>query len=72
MSVVKGQGSVIPCTKPEKTCRKWILQAYLGRNKLTGKPEKKQRRFQGTKTEAKRALREFIAERRARPTSTSP
>lgn len=62
MSVVKGQGSVIPCTKPEKTCRKWILQAYLGRNKLTGKPEKKQRRFQGTKTEAKRALREFIAE----------
>lgn len=62
MAAVKGQGSVIPRTKPEKTCRKWTLQVYLGRNKLTGKQEKRQRRFQGTKTEAKRALREFIAE----------
>lgn len=62
MGAVKGSGSIIPCDKPEKTCRNWILQVHLGRNKLTGKYEKKQRRFHGSKTQAKQALRGFIAE----------
>lgn len=62
MTSAKGRGSIIPCEKPERTCRKWILQVHLGRNKFTGKYEKKQRRFAGTKTEAKRALQVFIAE----------
>lgn len=56
-------GCIVPLEKPVKTCRKWKLQVSLGYYDPVKKCyPKKSRRFKGTKTEAKRALREFIAE----------
>lgn len=60
--IISSKGSIIPLEKPVKTCKKWKLQVYLGKDKLTGKEVKKSRRFSGTKKEANRALREFIEE----------
>ncbi len=63
MGVTCSDGCVIPLEKPVKTCRKWKLQVSLGYYDPVRKCyPKKSRRFKGTKTEAKKALRKFIAE----------
>lgn len=48
--------------KPKNKCRKWQLRVPVGVNPRTGKCKIKTRRFNGTWTEAKRALREFVIE----------
>ena len=48
--------------KPKSKCRKWKLVVSLGKDPRTGKYRQKARIFQGTYTEAQRALREFVAE----------
>lgn len=48
--------------KPKNKCRKWQLRVPVGVNPRTGKYKIKTRRFNGTWTEAKRALREFVIE----------
>ena len=62
MAEVKGQGSIIQLEKdkPKSKCRKWQLRASVGMDPRTGKYKTRTRRFTGT--QAKAALREFIAE----------
>ena len=48
--------------KPKSKCRKWKLQVSLGRDPITGKYPKKSKAFQGTWTEAQKALRELVDE----------
>lgn len=62
MGEVRGKGSVIPLEKPVKKCRRWKLQVSTGYDKRTRKYVKRSRRFEGTKTEANRALIQFIKE----------
>ena len=64
MAEVKGQGSIIQLEKdkPKSKCRKWQLRASVGMDPRTGKYKTRTRRFSGTYTQAKAALREFIAE----------
>lgn len=64
MPKVKGSGSIIQMEKdkPRNKCRKWQLRVSAGRDKRTGKYPQFTRIFHGTYTEARAALREFIAE----------
>lgn len=64
MPKVQGNGSIIQMEKdkPRSKCRKWQLRVSAGRDKRTGKYPQYTRIFHGTYTEAKQALREFIAE----------
>ena len=64
MAEVKGQGSIIQLEKdkPKSKCRKWQLRASVDMDPRTGKYKTRTRRFSGTYTQAKAALREFIAE----------
>ena len=45
--------------KPKSKCKKWELRVPTGLDPRTGKYKAKSRRFNGSYTEAKRALREF-------------
>lgn len=64
MAQTQGQGSIIQLEKdkPRSKCRKWQLRVSLGRDPRTGKYHQKTRYFTGTYTQAKAALRDFIAE----------
>lgn len=64
MAKVEGGGSIIQRdkTKPKGKCRKWELRVPVGLDPRTGKYKPKSRRFNGTYTEAKKALREFVKE----------
>ena len=64
MAEVKGQGSIVQLEKdkPKSKCRKRQLRAGVGMDPRTGKCKTRTRRFSGTYTQAKAALREFIAE----------
>lgn len=64
MAEVKGQGSIIKVEKdkPANKCRKWQLRVSVGMDPRTGKYKTRTRRFSGTYTQAKAALRKFIAE----------
>ena len=61
---VSGQGSIVQLEKdkPKSKCRKWQLRVPVGMDPRTGKYKARTRRFGGTYTQAKAALREFIAE----------
>ena len=61
---VTGQGSIVQLEKdkPKSKCRKWQLRVPVGMDPRTGKYKTRTRRFAGTYTQAKAALREFIAE----------
>ena len=48
--------------KPRSKCRKWRLVVSLGKDPHSGKYRQKARNFEGTYTQAQRALREFVAE----------
>lgn len=64
MPKVTGDGTVYQMERnvPRSRCRKWQLRVCIGRSKKTGKYEQVTRVFHGTYTEAKAALRAFIAE----------
>lgn len=64
MTKVAGSGSItqLEKDKPKSKCRKWQLRVPVGVSPRTGKYKIRTRRFSGTWTEAKRALREFIIE----------
>ena len=64
MVEVRGQGSIIQLEKdkPKSKCRKWRLCTSVGIDPQTGTYKTRTRRFSGTYTQAKVALREFIAE----------
>lgn len=64
MAKVKGEGSVVQLErdKPKGKCRKWQLRVPVGLDPRTGKYRTRTRRVAGTYTEAKAALRSFIAE----------
>ncbi len=60
--VTNGNGSIQPLEdKPKTRCRKWKLRVSVGRNGHGGYSQRT-RRFHGTYSEAKQAMREFIAE----------
>ena len=61
---VRGKGSVYKMErgKSRGKCRKWQLRVPVGLDPRTGKYKTRTRRFNGTYTEAKKALREFIKE----------
>ena len=61
---VKGHGSIRPVKnkKGKKVKNSWQLVVSLGNDPLTGKRVQKCRHFKGTKTEAWRALDEFVSE----------
>ena len=48
--------------KPRSKCRKWRLVVSLGKDPHCGKYRQKARNFDGTYTQAQRALREFVAQ----------
>lgn len=60
----KGTGSIVQLEKdkPKGKCRKWQLRVSVGIDPRTGKYRQRTRTFNGTYTEAKRALPDFIAE----------
>ena len=64
MANVEGGGYIVQRdkSKPKSKCRKWELRVPTGRDPRTGKYKSKSRRFNGTYTEAKKALREFVDE----------
>lgn len=64
MAKVTGQGSVVQLERdrPRGKCRKWQLRVPVGKDARTGKYKARTRRFSGTYTQARAALREFIAE----------
>ena len=61
---IAGQGSIVQLEKdkPKSKCRKWQLRVPVGMDLRTGKYKTRTRRFTGTYTQAKAALRDFIAE----------
>lgn len=64
MATTLGSGSIVQIDK-DKTrarCRKWRLKVSTGKDPRTGKYGSKSRRFEGTYTQAKAALREFVEE----------
>ena len=69
-----GNGSIVQLDKgkdgrkPKSKCRKWRLVVSLGKDPLTGRYPQKSRTFNGTYSEAKRALREFDDEVRGNRT----
>jgi integrase len=64
MAKVTGEGTIVQLEKdkPRSKCRKWQLRVPVGMDPRTGKYRTRTRRFGGTWTEAKSALREFIEE----------
>jgi integrase len=64
MANVEGSGYIVQRdkSKPKSKCRKWELRVPTGLDPRTGKYKTKSRRFNGTYTEAKKALREFVDE----------
>lgn len=64
MAETRGNGSIIQLEKdkPRGKCRKWQLRVPIGKDPRSGKYKTKTRRFEGTYTQAKAALREFIDE----------
>ena len=64
MANVEGGGYIVQRdkSKPKSKCRKWELRVPVGLDPRTGKYKTKSRRFNGTYTEAKKALREFVDE----------
>lgn len=62
MANVEGGGHIVQRdkSKPKSKCRKWELRVPVGLDPRTGKYKTKSRRFNGTYTEAKKALREFV------------
>ncbi len=64
MAKVTGEGTIVQLEKdkPKSKCRKWQLRVPVGLDPRTGKYKTRTRRFNGTYTEAKKALREFIKE----------
>lgn len=64
MAKVTGEGTIVQLEKdkPMSKCRKWQLRVPVGMDPRTGKYRTRTRRFGGTWTEAKSALREFIEE----------
>lgn len=64
MAQTQGTGSIIQLEKdkPRSKCRKWQLRVCIGKDPRTGKYKARTRRFEGTYTQAKAALREFIDE----------
>lgn len=61
---VRGKGTFVQLDKsvPRSRCRKWELRVSVGRDLATGRYPPRTRKFNGTPSEANRALREFIAE----------
>lgn len=66
---VNGMGWICEVEKdmPRDKCRKWQLRVSTGKDPKTGKYRTETRRFTGTYTQAKSALREFIAELEEEP-----
>lgn len=64
MADTNGGGFIIQKEKdkPKNKCRKWELRISLGKDPRTGRYKTKSRRFAGTYTQAKVALREFVEE----------
>lgn len=64
MAKVTGEGAIVQLEKdkPKSKCRKWQLRVPVGLDPRTGKYKTRTRRFNGTYTEAKKALREFNKE----------
>ena len=64
MATVTGEGTLVQVEKdkPKSKCRKWQLRVSVGVDPRTGKYKTRTKRFSGTHTEAKRALRDFIAD----------
>lgn len=64
MTKVLGDGSVVQLDKSvnRSKCRLWRLEVSTGRDLSSGRYKKVTRRFHGTLTQAKKALREFIDE----------
>lgn len=62
MAKVTGEGSLQAMEQPERTCRRWRMQVRTGRDHVNGGYARRTRVFHGTKTEARKALREFISE----------
>ena len=64
MANVEGGGYIVQRdkSKPKSKCRKWELRVPTGLDPRTGKYKTKSRRFNGTYTEAKKALRGFVDE----------
>lgn len=64
MAKVTSSGSItqLERDKPKNKCRKWQLRVPIGISPRTGKYKIKTRRFNGTYTAAKKALREFVIE----------
>ena len=64
MPRVTGEGSVVQLEKdrPKSKCRRWQLRVCVGRDPRDGKYKTRTRRVRGTLTEAKKMLRDFIAE----------
>lgn len=64
MAEVRGEGTIVQLEKgkPRGKCRKWQLRVPVGLDVRTGKYRTRTRRFSGTYTEAKKALRGFIDE----------
>ena len=48
--------------KPKSRCRKWKLTVSCGKDPQTGKYRQKNRTFEGSFTQAKKALQEFVEE----------
>lgn len=64
MASTNGSGSIVQLEKdkPRGKCRKWQLRVSLGKSPKTGKYVTRTKRVTGTYTDAKQALRDFIAE----------
>lgn len=64
MAKVRGNGSIyqLDTSVPRWKCRKWQLRVSLGRDLGTGKYKRIGRTFNGTLTDAKKALRELVDE----------
>lgn len=62
MAKVQGSGTIVQLEKDKTAgkCRRWMLQVSLGKDPRTGKYRRATKRFNGTRTEAKEALRIFI------------
>lgn len=63
MPKVTGAGTIVQLEKdkPRGKCRKWQLRVSTGRDLRTGRYRTRTKRVTGTYTDAKRALRDFIA-----------
>lgn len=62
MARVQGKGSLQALDKPERGCKRWRMQVRCGRDHVNGGYARHTRVFHGTKTEAQKALRSYIAE----------